>query len=99
MRWRKGGGREDKKRGWDGKRKRRGERGERKGRRGRGIEEYSIRYNNSLIYNITPFKHQHETQPDTLKHITPQPSTPIKHAGSDLEKDISKHIQVTTRIL
>ena len=22
-------------------------------------------------------------KPDTLKHITPQPSTPIKHAGSD----------------
>ena len=25
-----------------------------------------------------------QTQPDTLKHITPQPSTPIKHAGSDI---------------
>ena len=25
-----------------------------------------------------------KTQPDTLKHITPQPSTPIKHVGSDI---------------
>ena len=37
---------------------------------------------NPIHFQITP-KHQHETQPDTNKTYTPQPSTPIKHAGSD----------------
>ena len=31
------------------------------------------------INNLSPA----QTQPDTNTHHTPQPSTPIKHAGSD----------------
>jgi hypothetical protein len=54
----------------------------------------SIRYNmynsivyNSIIYNSNIiYNKQHlmsNIKPDTLKHITPQPSTPIERAGSD----------------
>ena len=34
----------------------------------------------------SPHEHKFKTEPnpDTYKHITPQPSTPIKHAGSEL---------------
>ena len=36
------------------------------------------------IPNITPArKLEHNNRHHTIKHITPQPSTPIKHAGSD----------------
>ena len=56
-------------------------------------------YNNSIciiyniIYNTTQIKlhqlkHKHNTSSNTntnhtIKHITPQPSTPIERAGSD----------------
>ena len=40
-------------------------------------EEYSI------IYNITPHVNAStKHKPDTIQTYTPQPSTPIKHAGS-----------------
>ena len=71
-------------------------------------------YNNIII--VTPYvKHQSEprtpvsfhqlklqTQPDTYQTYTPQPSTPIKHAGSDcLEywNNINKYMEDPTRIL
>jgi len=55
---------------------------EQKRREGRE-EEYSIRY------NITPARNTNNTQqlkPEhhTNTYHTPQPSTPIKHAGSDI---------------
>ena len=48
-----------------------------------------------------------EPDTDTNKTYTPQPSTPIKHAGSDCpwkiwegeRKNINKDIQMPTRIL
>ena len=54
-------------------------------------KEYSrIPYNHSE----TPITPPAQNIKHTLHHITPQPSTPIKHAGSELkpEPDTNKHI-------
>jgi hypothetical protein len=34
----------------------------------------------------------HQLKPDTLQHITPQPSTPIERAGSKHKHPTIKHI-------
>jgi hypothetical protein len=57
--------------GRDGNEYRRGGRGERVGGEGRGWGEESIVYN-IIMYNSI-----------ICQTYTPQPSTPIKHAGSD----------------
>ena len=63
-----------------------------------------IRYNNNITPHVntsskartrtTSTKHKHQlqqdSQPDTIPAITPQPSTPIKHAGSRLFLNIGK---------
>ena len=56
-------------------------------------------YNNSIciivIYNITPQSTPAQKLEHTIKHITPQPSTPIERAGSDIwkkRKNINKYM-------
>ena len=42
-------------------------------------------YNNIITQtpNVKHKRSEHKPEPDTLQTYTPQPSTPIKHAGSD----------------